>query len=554
MPGSIRRHGEHAPVGAERRGTGRAGRGGRSDGRDGRVRRAARSSASDRPTRATVASSPTGAADPEDVGLYALRMAPYSIRVVGDPVLRQRAAEVTEIDGRLAKLAEDMIATMYDAPGVGLAAPQVGVEKRMFVYDVGDGPAHASSTRRSSSPTASGRTRRAACRCPASPGRSSGPSRSTSPGVDLDGNEVAIEADELLARCFQHELDHLDGVLLLERLEPTTRKQALKAIRELGIRPSVRPTPSPRAAASRFGSVTAGRPGAAAHPRRLVFLGTPEAAVPPAAGAGRRRLRRRPGRVPPDKRRGRGGRTIALAGEARGARPRPAGDRPTSTTCSTPAPTSGWWWRSAASSSRRAGAPADGQPALLAAAPVAGRGAGRAGDPGRRRADGRLPHGARGGPRHRRRVRPGRGARSAPTRPPTSCASGCAALGTELLLANLRDGLAEPRPQQGEPTYADKIDPAELQIDWRGRRSTSTGWSGSAGPGPRTGATGSRCGGQRWSLRGRAMLPCPLATARYSWSRYSPRAVGGCPGGPGRTASTGGRATGSAPERPRTAG
>src|SRR4029453_6957146 len=66
-------------------------------------------------------------------------MAPYSIRVVGDPVLRQRAAEVTTIDGRLAKLAEDMLVTMYDAPGVGLAAPQVGVEKRMFVYDVGEG-------------------------------------------------------------------------------------------------------------------------------------------------------------------------------------------------------------------------------------------------------------------------------------------------------------------------------------------------------------------------------------------------------------------------------
>src|ERR671919_1898842 len=67
-------------------------------------------------------------------------MAPYGIRVVGDPVLRQRAAEVSNIDGRLVKLADDMIVTMYEAPGVGLAAPQVGVEKRLFVYDVGDGP------------------------------------------------------------------------------------------------------------------------------------------------------------------------------------------------------------------------------------------------------------------------------------------------------------------------------------------------------------------------------------------------------------------------------
>src|SRR5918993_944840 len=67
-------------------------------------------------------------------------MAPYGLRGVGDPGLRRRAAEVSTIDGRLAKLADDMIATMYDAPGVGRASPQVGVEKRLFVYDVGDGP------------------------------------------------------------------------------------------------------------------------------------------------------------------------------------------------------------------------------------------------------------------------------------------------------------------------------------------------------------------------------------------------------------------------------
>ena len=106
-------------------------------------------------------------------------MAPYSIRVVGDPVLRQRAAEVTTIDGRLAKLADDMIVTMYDAPGLGLAAPQVGVEKRLFVYDVGDGPAHDHQPARSSRATASGPTRRGACRCPACRGRSCGPSRCT---------------------------------------------------------------------------------------------------------------------------------------------------------------------------------------------------------------------------------------------------------------------------------------------------------------------------------------------------------------------------------------
>ncbi len=67
-------------------------------------------------------------------------MSTYAIRLFGDPVLRQRAREVGDVDGRLVRLAEDMIETMYAAPGVGLAATQVGVDKRMFVYDVGDGP------------------------------------------------------------------------------------------------------------------------------------------------------------------------------------------------------------------------------------------------------------------------------------------------------------------------------------------------------------------------------------------------------------------------------
>src|SRR4051812_18914455 len=66
-------------------------------------------------------------------------MAPYDIRVYGDPVLRTPADEVAKVDGALVRLAEDMIETMYEAPGVGLAAPQIGVQKRMFVYDINDG-------------------------------------------------------------------------------------------------------------------------------------------------------------------------------------------------------------------------------------------------------------------------------------------------------------------------------------------------------------------------------------------------------------------------------
>lgn len=179
-------------------------------------------------------------------------MAPYSIRVVGDPVLRQRAAEVTDIDGRLVKLADDMIVTMYEAPGVGLAAPQVGVEKRLFVYDVGEG----AKTLVNPEIVESDGEWVFEEGCLSVPGLSweiVRPKQVHLRGVDLDGNEVSIEADELLARCFQHELDHLDGILVLERLDLDTRKQALKTIRELGIGPSVLAGAEPKSGGLSFG-------------------------------------------------------------------------------------------------------------------------------------------------------------------------------------------------------------------------------------------------------------------------------------------------------------
>ena len=172
-------------------------------------------------------------------------MAPYSIRVVGDPVLRQRAAEVTTIDGRLAKLAEDMLATMYDAPGVGLAATQVGVEKRMFVYDVGDG-AHTVVNPVISESRGEWAYEEGCLSVPGLSWNIVRPKEVLLTGVDLDGNDVAVEADDLLARCFQHEIDHLDGVLLLERLDPDTRRKALRTIRELGIGPSALANAEPK--------------------------------------------------------------------------------------------------------------------------------------------------------------------------------------------------------------------------------------------------------------------------------------------------------------------
>ena len=162
--------------------------------------------------------------------------APYSIRVVGDPVLRARAADVTDIDGKLARLADDMLETMYQAPGLGLAAPQIGVGKRLFVYDLdveerGDprvliNPQIVESDGEWTYPEG----------CLSIPGLSYEivrPKVVHLTGLDLDGNEVSVEADELLGRLFQHELDHLDGVLMTERMDPDTRKQAMADIRAL---------------------------------------------------------------------------------------------------------------------------------------------------------------------------------------------------------------------------------------------------------------------------------------------------------------------------------
>jgi peptide deformylase len=161
-------------------------------------------------------------------------MAILPIRVIGDPVLRTACPELTEIDGSVARLAEDMIETLHDAPGVGLAAPQVGVLKRLFVYDLYDGSGPGVivnpviSEARGEWDYEEG--------CLSIPGMywyCTRPKEIHLTGRDLDGNEISLDADELMSRVFQHETDHLDGVLFIDRLDPATRKQALKAIREI---------------------------------------------------------------------------------------------------------------------------------------------------------------------------------------------------------------------------------------------------------------------------------------------------------------------------------
>ena len=157
-------------------------------------------------------------------------MSGLTIRQYGDPVLKERTREVLEIDGSVAALAESMIETMYEAPGSGLAANQIGVMRRIFVYDIGEGPRTVINPRIVESDGEwvyeEG--------CLSIPGLSWDivrPNAVHLVGLDLDGNEISIEATELEGRVFQHELDHLDGILLVERLDADQRKEALKILR-----------------------------------------------------------------------------------------------------------------------------------------------------------------------------------------------------------------------------------------------------------------------------------------------------------------------------------
>jgi peptide deformylase len=173
-------------------------------------------------------------------------VAPHAIRIIGDPVLKQKAAEVTRVDGALVKLIDDMFVTMYDAPGVGLAAPQVGIQQRFFVYDYDDEPGvilnPAIVETRGEFAFVEG--------CLSVPGLSweiVRPAEIHVKGFDLDGNEIDLELDDYPSRVFQHEIDHLEGVLLVEHLTDEQRQEARKALRELRMR-NVGPLPEPAVA------------------------------------------------------------------------------------------------------------------------------------------------------------------------------------------------------------------------------------------------------------------------------------------------------------------
>ncbi|MDX6210932.1 MAG: peptide deformylase [Frankiales bacterium] len=154
------------------------------------------------------------------------------IRLFGDPVLRTPAVEVVDFDKQLRKLVKDLEDTMIDAPGAGLAAPQIGVPLRVFTYDIDDELGHLINPVLTdlSEDEQDGEEG-----CLSFPGLAFPTKRAfrvVAKGMNVYGDPVVIEGSELLARCLQHETDHLDGVLFIDRLDTEQRKLAMKAIRE----------------------------------------------------------------------------------------------------------------------------------------------------------------------------------------------------------------------------------------------------------------------------------------------------------------------------------
>jgi peptide deformylase len=156
-----------------------------------------------------------------------------SIRTFGDPVLKTKAQPVVDVDGKARRLVDKMFGALYGTDnGLALAAPQIGVQKQVVVWDLGDEPLAIINPEIVESDGEwvydEG--------CLSIPGlyvEMLRPKTVHVRGVDLNGNVIEIEADELEARMFQHEIDHLQGVLMFDRMTPDQRKEALREYRRI---------------------------------------------------------------------------------------------------------------------------------------------------------------------------------------------------------------------------------------------------------------------------------------------------------------------------------
>jgi peptide deformylase len=154
------------------------------------------------------------------------------IRLFGDPVLRTKAEPVVDFDKELRKLVKDLTDTLLDAGGAGLAAPQLGVGLRVFAFDVDDVVGHLVNPvlefpdeEEQDGPEG----------CLSIPGIYVDTKRRqnvVARGFNEYGDPVQIVGSGMMARCCQHEVDHLDGILFIDRLDPAARKQAMREIRQ----------------------------------------------------------------------------------------------------------------------------------------------------------------------------------------------------------------------------------------------------------------------------------------------------------------------------------
>jgi peptide deformylase len=173
------------------------------------------------------------------------------IRHFGDPVLVTPASEVVDFDKELRLLVKDLTETMLDAPGAGLAAPQIGVGLRVFVWDVDGELGHLINP----SLDLSEEIQEGDEGCLSFPDMvypTPRALRAVAKGFNMHGDPILVEGTELLARALQHETDHLDGILFIDRLSADDRKLAMKEIREsdwfgmatdLGLTPQIKVSP-----------------------------------------------------------------------------------------------------------------------------------------------------------------------------------------------------------------------------------------------------------------------------------------------------------------------
>lgn len=154
------------------------------------------------------------------------------IRIMGDPVLREKARAVQEFSPSLKRLAADMLETMYESQGVGLAAPQVGISERLFVFDDGETGPMAIVNPELYEPDGIQDGEEGCLSIPGIYFNVERANRIRVRGYDLDGNPVDLDGEGLLARILQHETDHIDGILFVDRLSEDDRKAAMRLIRE----------------------------------------------------------------------------------------------------------------------------------------------------------------------------------------------------------------------------------------------------------------------------------------------------------------------------------